>query len=134
MDASTLPQWGQVLFYIILAVGTALTGVWSYFNKKDKGDASTTPGSSAASSASVISASFIDSKLLKELIEAMRELQDEQGRDAKKAHRLSQDLREAVNELNESMIVQTDTTMNLVRFINREATKTKVPRLERDDG
>lgn len=124
MEPSSLPQWAQAMFYIIIAAGTALTGVYSYFNKKAKED---DPSSAAGSStASVISASFIDSKLLKELIEAMRELQDEQGRDAKKAHRLSQDLREAVNELNESIIVQTDTTMNLVRFINRETNKNRL--------
>lgn len=124
MEPNSLPVWAQAVFYVIIAIGTAGTGVFSYFKKKAKEDEIALGSSS--SSASVISASFIDSKLLKELIEAMRELQDEQGRDAKKSHRLSQDLKEAVNELNESIIVQTDTTMNLVRFINRETNKAKM--------
>ena len=122
MEPSSLPHWAQAVFYLIIAMGTAGTGVLSYRKKKAKEDDETPSNSSA----SVISASFIDSKLLKELIEAMRELQDEQGRDAKKSHRLSQDLREAVNELNESIIVQTDTTMNLVRFVNRGSSKNRV--------
>lgn len=119
MEPGSLPIWAQGLFYIVVALGAAVTAILGYAKKQQKEDAPTTE-------ASVISASFIDSKLLKELIEAMRELQEDQGRDAKKAHRLSQDLREAVNELNESIIVQTDTTMNLVRFINREANKARV--------
>jgi len=121
MDPSALPHWAQALMYIVLSVGAGLTGVFGYFKKKSKEDAAT-----PSASGSVISASFIDSKLLKELIEAMRELQDEQGRDNKKSHRLAQDLREAVNELNESIIVQTDTTMNLVRFINRATNKDRI--------
>lgn len=120
MDPSSLPVWAQGIFFTVIAIGTAITAVFGYAKKKEKEEVPTT------SSAGVISASFIDSKLLRELIEAMRELQDEQSRDAKKSHRLSQDLREAVIELNESIIVQTDTSMNLVRFIQREVNKNRL--------
>jgi len=120
-DASSLPIWAQNAGILATALVAAIVGVFRYLKTEEKPEKT-----AGASSASVISASFIDSKLLKELIEAMRELQDEQGRDAKKSHRLSQDLREAVTELNESIIVQTDTTMNLVRFVNRGAGKVKV--------
>jgi hypothetical protein len=120
MDPSSLPVWAQGVFYTVIALGAAITAILGYAKKQQKDD------DPAASTAGVISASFIDSKLLRELIEAMRELQDEQSRDAKKSHRLSQDLREAVNELNESIIVQTDTSMNLVRFIQREVNKNRV--------
>jgi len=121
MDASSLPVWAQSAGIIAIAIVSAIVGVLKYLKTEAKAD----EPAAASKSSSVISASFIDSKLMTELIEAMRELQDEQGRDAKKSHRLSQDLREALNELNESIIVQTDTTTNLVRFINREAKKSK---------
>jgi predicted nucleic acid-binding Zn-ribbon protein len=114
MEPGALPIWAQNAAMLAIAFVAAVLGVYRYLKTEAKTDTAAT-----AVSSSVISASFIDSKLLKELIEAMRELQDEQGRDAKKSHRLSQDLREAVNELNESIIVQTDSTMNLVRFVNR---------------
>lgn len=119
MDTSSLPTWAQAIFYLVTAVGAASVGLWGYFKKEGKSEAST----AAAASSSVISASLIDSKLLKELVEAIREFQDDQGRDLKKLHRLLQDLKESMNELNEATLVQTDTTMNLVRFVNRKTTR-----------
>lgn len=121
MDLSTLPVWAQNAGMIAIALISTIIGVFKYLKTETKNILSSEKGEIT----SAISASFIDSKLLKELIDSIRELQDEQGRDAKKAQRLSQDLRESVNELNESIIVQTDTTMNLVRFINRENNKQK---------
>lgn len=123
MDPSSLPHWAQAIFYIILAMGTSGLALYRYAKTEAKPVAA---AAANAASASVISASFTDSKLLKELVEAIREFQEDLGRDSKKTHRLLQDLREAVNELNESTIVQTDTTMNLVRFINRGTSKNKV--------
>ena len=119
--ASSLPVWAQHASVIAIAFISTLIGVFKYLKTESKAAEPVATG--ATSPPSVISASFIDSKLLKELIEAMRELQDEQGRDAKKSHRLSQDLREAVNELNESIIVQTDAHFSLMRFLAREATR-----------
>lgn len=121
MDPTTLPIWAQNAGIVAIALMSAIIGVFKYLKTEAKDAISPQKGDNA----SVISASFIDSKLLKELIEAIREFQDERSRDEKKAHRLSQDLKESVNELNESIIVQTDTTMNLVRFINRESNKNK---------
>jgi len=115
MDPTSLPIWAQAVLYIVVAVGTGLAGVWKYVKTQDK------PGS--INTNSVVSASFVSDRTLKDLIDAVREHQDETGRDTKKSHRLAQDLKDAVNELNESVIVQTDTTMNLVRFINREVRK-----------
>jgi predicted nucleic acid-binding Zn-ribbon protein len=106
MDVNSLPIWAQGASLIAIALVAAIVGVIKYLKTEEKIDNN-----------SVISASFIDSKLLKELIETMREVQEEQRSDAKKSHRLSQDLREAINELNESIIVETDSTMNLTRFI-----------------
>lgn len=109
MDTGAMPVWAQAASIISIALVAAIVGVFKYLKTEQKPE--------AATQNSVISASFMDSKLLRELIEALREHQDEQSRDAKKSHRQSQDLREAINELNESIIVQTDSTMNLIRFI-----------------
>lgn len=122
MEPSSLPVWAQAAGLIAVALVAAVVGVLRYLKTEAKAD-----GVVASSTSSVISASFIDSKLLRELIEALREHQDETGRDAKKTHRLMQDLREATNEMTEALIVQTDTTMNLVRFINRRNTVGAVP-------
>lgn len=118
MDASSLPVWAQAAGMIAIAMVAAVIGVIKYIKTESKVDV-TTP----TTTSSVISASFTDAKLLRELIEALRDLNEEQGRDTKKTHRLLQDLKEALNELNEATIVQTDTTLNLVRFINRETKK-----------
>lgn len=118
---SLLPIWAQAIAYIIIALGAATLGILKYVKTEEK---PTLP--STVASAAIISASLIDSKLLKELIEALREFQDEQAREQKKTHRLIQDLRESMNELNESMIISSDTTMNLIRFINRETNKNRL--------
>lgn len=111
METSSLPVWAQAASMIAIALVAAIAGVFKYLKTDSK------PEQQNSGQGSVISASFMESKLLRELVEALREHQDEQGRDAKKSHRLSQDLREAINELNESIIVQTDSTMNLLRFV-----------------
>ncbi len=125
MEPSSLPVWAQAAAPIAVALFAAIVGVFKYLKTEVKAEpAAVNPSNS------VISASFIDSKLMRELVEALRELQDEQGRDSKKSHRLSQDLREAVNELTEALIVQTDSTMNLVRFINRRNNQTRQLEME----
>lgn len=109
METSSIPEVASVISIALIA---AITGVFKYLKTEKKEVLVNT-----------IDTHSIDSKLLKELIISLREVQDERSRDSKKSQRLSQDLREAVNELNESIIVQTDTTMNLVRFVNRSANK-----------
>lgn len=119
MEPATLPVWAQTAGIIAIALVSAIIGVFRYLKTEAKDSLSPGKGDTA----SVISASFVDSKLLRELIEALRELQDEQSRDAKKSHRVSQDLKEALNELNEAVVLQTDTSMSLIRFITREANR-----------
>lgn len=121
METSALPAWAQAIFYVVIAVGTAGTGILSYIKKQAKSD----PVPSGAGSP-VVTASFIDSKVLKDLIDVLKDIQEDYSRDSKKTQRLMQELKEATVEQTEATIVQTDTTMNLVRFINREANKSKV--------
>lgn len=118
MDLSSLPVWAQGAAAISVALIAAIVGVFRYLKTELKATAS----DDAKGSNSVISASFIDSKLLRELVDALRDNQEDRSRDTKKSHRLSQDLKEALNEMTEALIVQTDTTMNLVRFVNRKHT------------
>jgi hypothetical protein len=116
---SSLSSMAQLASVVAIALIAAITGVFKYLKTEKKQE------TTLSRPEAFITNNSIDSKLLKELIETLREVQDDRGRDAKKGQRLSQDLREAINELNESIIVQTDTTMNLVRFINREKNKNK---------
>lgn len=112
-----LPEWVQIAGMFAIAITAAVVGVFKYLK---------TEATSESEKGSVLTASLIDSKLLRELIETIRESQEERSRDAKKTHRLMQDSREATNELNETMIVQTDATINLVKFINRENSRNRV--------
>jgi uncharacterized membrane protein YkgB len=120
MEVSNLPVWAQAASLIAVALVASIVGVIRYLKTEIK------IVEPISTSSSVISASFLDSKLLRELIEALRDFQEEQNRDFKKNQRLSQDLKEAINNLTEATMVQTDTTMNLVRFINRKNSVTRI--------
>lgn len=67
----------------------------------------------------VVAASFVDSKLLKELIDALREHQEELARIGLRTTRSQTELREALLESTEASRMQADATLNLLRFINR---------------
>mgnify|MGYP006977268303 CR=1 FL=1 len=112
MDASSLPVWAQTAGTIAIAIVAAVIGVLRYIKTQPKDTAS-------KDTATVVSASFLDSKLVKELIEALREHQEESGRDIKRILRSVQDLRDAVLENTEALVVQTDTSANMLRFITR---------------
>jgi hypothetical protein len=119
MDAGSLPAWAQAASLIAIALVSSIIGVIRYL----KTDAKDNPPVAGTGTASVVSASFVDSKLLKELIETLREHQDEMGRDAKRTQRILNDHREALCENTEALIVQTDTTGNMLRFLNRNIPK-----------
>ena len=68
MSATALPPWAQVAAGIAIALVAAIVGVLKYVKTQET--VSPKPGA-------VLSASFIDSKLLKELIETLREHQEE---------------------------------------------------------
>lgn len=115
MDTSSLPEWAQFAGIVAVAIVSAIIGVYKYVKTQVTSDSTTVPV-----------ASGIDSRLIRDVITAIRENQDEQGRDSKKSHRLAQDLKESINELNETIIIQTDATINLVKYINRQESKTRV--------
>lgn len=114
--AATLPMWVQSAGIVSIALVSTIIGVFKYLKTEVK--------DLNAGSTTVVDA-ILNEKLVKDLISVIRDAQEEQTRDSKKSQRLSQDLKESVNELNETIIVQTDSTMNLVRFINREANKNR---------
>lgn len=114
MDAASLPVWAQTAGTIAIAIIAAVVGVLKYIKTETK------PASNSRSG-EVLSASFIDSRMMRELIEALREHQEESGRDIKRLLRAVQDLRETLIENNEALIVQTDTSTNMLKFITRLA-------------
>jgi hypothetical protein len=102
----------------ILAVGlvSVVIGVWKYV----KTEASKVPPVKAAEGVNlVVAASFIDSKLLRELIDALRESVEEQSRITLRLTRSQAELREATLESAETAKLQTDAILNMVRFMTR---------------
>lgn len=112
--AGNLPQWAQTASAVIIALGVAITGIIRYIKTEPKAP------SAPSGTAEVVTASFTDSRLLKELIEALREHAYETGRDSQKLQRNMDEVREAVEDNTKAVILQTDTSTNLIRFITRE--------------
>ena len=69
----------------------------------------------------VTAASFIDTKLVRELVDALREHQEELNRQSQRITRSQGELRESVIELIEGLHVNTNSLLNIVRFLNTRA-------------
>lgn len=115
MDLS-VPAWAQQIAVFAVAVLSVILGVYKYI--KTEAGKSTNP---ASATGSVVAASFIDSRLLRELIDTLREHQEELGRQSQRLMRSNTDLREAIIDSNEALRVQTDATLNMLRFITRQS-------------
>lgn len=103
----------QLVTLAAVALAAALTGVFSYIKTKvTKSEKTTSEGAGT-----VVAASFIDSRLLKELIDALREHAEEFARENKKTLRSNQDIREALQECTEALVVNADGILNMMRFI-----------------
>lgn len=114
MSGDALPVWAQNAGLIAVALVSAIIGVLRYL----KTEAKVEPKDAAQQ---VVAASFVDSKLLKELVEALREHQEETAREIKKLMRTIQDCRDAVQEGTEATILQTDSAANLLKFLSRKS-------------
>jgi len=120
MAAAELPSWIQEISLFAVGAVSVILAVWKYV--KTQGDAS--PKASAPNSNSqVISASFVDSKLLRELIDALREHSEEHARIALRITRSNSETREDIKDLAEAVRMQTDASLNLVRFLTRQLNK-----------
>ncbi len=118
MDAS-IPTWAQQIGVLAVAIMSVIVGVYKYF-KAESGKITPKPVDTAANQ-QVVAASFLDSRLIKELIDTLREHMEEYARENKKLTRSNQDVREAVCELTEATIVNTDSQLNMVRFLKTKS-------------
>lgn len=112
---SNLPGWIQEVSILAVGCVSIIIGVWRYI-KTEAGKEKPKPAEVAGQ---VVAASFVDSKLLRELIDALREHQEEGARTALRITRSQNELRETLIENTESARLQADATLNLLRFINR---------------
>lgn len=121
MAAAELPSWIQEISLFAVGAVSVILAVWKYV--KTQGDASPKASASNSSNSQVISASFVDSKLLRELIDALREHSEEHARIALRITRSNSETREDIKDLAEAVRMQTDASLNLVRFLTRQLNK-----------
>lgn len=119
MESSNLPSWIQEVTIIAVASVSVIVGVWRYI-RTEAGKAAT--GKTPENTGQIVAASFIESKLLKELIDALREHQEEDARTALRVTRSQNELREALIENTEASRLQADATLNMIRFIKGRTT------------
>jgi len=113
---SDLPSWIQQASVVAVGCVSVFIAVWRYV----KTEAAKAPRAAEVSSSHVVAASFVDSKLLKELIDGLREHQEENARVALRVTRSQTELREAVLENTEANRMTADAMLNIVRFMNRK--------------
>lgn len=116
MEAPNLPDWVQQATIFAVAITSIVVAVYKYI--KTEGPAKTVAKAPEVVG-QVVAASFVDSKLLKELIDALREHSEEHARVGLRVTRSQAELREATLELAEASRMQTDATLNMLRFVKQ---------------
>lgn len=112
-----IPVWVQQVTVFGVMISSVILGIWKYFKTQtDKVHEKEVSGTSV-----VAAASFVDAKLLRELIDTLREHQEELGRQSQRITRSQGELRETLIEAIEALHVQTNATLNMLRFMNRQA-------------
>lgn len=122
MSAAELPGWVQEASIFAVAATSIIVAVYRYLKTETSKLTTKTP-TTESTIGQVVAASFVDSKLLKELIDALREHSEEHARVSLRTTRSHSELREAVLESNEVVRLQTDATLNLLRFIKQREIK-----------
>lgn len=113
-----LPSWVSEISVIAVACISVAVAIWRYARTELKKN---TPPQ--IKSTEIVAASFIDSKLLKELIDTIRESDEEYARVSARMVRCNNELRETMLEMIESNRVHVDSHTNLTRFIIRSFNK-----------
>src|SRR3712207_1461518 len=108
------PNLMQQAAVACVAILSIIIGVYKYI-KTEVGKTSDKSSAPAATGA-VVAASFVDSKLMRELIDALREHQEEHSRIALRVTRASNELREAILDNTEHHRVQTDALLEALRL------------------
>lgn len=109
------PEAIQDLSVLAVAFAAAILAVWRYMVTKGDGE-----HHEIGTTGQVVAASFVDSRLLKELIDTLRETQEEYARISSRNTRAQAEARESMIELTEAVRLLCDAQLNLVRFMNRE--------------
>jgi hypothetical protein len=99
---------------IAVALVAAIIGVIKYV-KTDGSKAKTSDPETGA----VVSASFIDSKLLKELIETLKVHMETYAQESRKINRSRTELTAAMEDSTDAILSNTDALINVMRFIKR---------------
>ena len=113
--ASSLPSWVQEISIVAVAAASVILAVYRYVKAQPP-----IAKAEKVEGAQVVAASFVDSRLLKELIDALREHHEETARIALRTTRSNSELRESIIEATEAAKLQADATLNMLRFINRQ--------------
>lgn len=116
-----ISEFGQQLIALAIFATSIIVGVIKYV----KTEAGKPSEKATEPVGAVVAASFVDSKLLRELIDTLREHQEEIARVASRETRSNSELREAIIESTEALRLQTDATLNMIRFITRQSQLSK---------
>ena len=114
--AISIPVWAQQIGVFGVMICSVIIGIWKYMKTESDKLKESTPKEQGVVSA----ASFVDTKILRELIDTLREHQEETGRQAQRMTRSNQELRESIIESTEALHVQTNATLNILRFMNKQ--------------
>jgi len=113
-----IPAWAQQITLFVIMVSSGILGLYKYF--KTESDKVTPKPAPPAHDQIIPATAFLDSKLVRELIDTLREHQEEMGRQSQRLTRSQGELRESIIEVIEALHVQTNATLNMLRFMNRQ--------------
>lgn len=119
--ATQLPSWVQEVSIVAVACISTAIAIWRYVRAESKKD------SPPSIKSTEIVMAFTDSKLLKELIDTIRESDEEHARVTARLLRSNTELRESNIELVETLKVQSDALLNMTRFIAKVVHKGNIP-------
>jgi Tfp pilus assembly protein PilO len=116
-----MPAWVQQITVFGVMLVTVVIGIWKYI----KTQTDTVHKKEPQQETIVTAASFVDTKLIRELIDTLREHEEEMGRQSQRITRSQGELRESMIELIEGLHVNTNSLLNIVRFLNKRDTEIK---------
>lgn len=120
-----IPAWGQQIILLVTMIVAGIVGLYKYFKTEAEKSVTSKPAHKKDDDDIIAEISVADSKILKELIDTLREHQEEIGRHTQKSSRAQIELRDALMEVVEALHVQSSSTTNLLRFL-------KIPKLGGD--
>lgn len=113
-------DFAQNAALLAVAFISAFIGIFKYL-KTEAGKGTTKTSTSDVGT--VMTASFIDSRVLRELIDTMKVGTEEYARESRKLIRSRQELITALEETTDAVLANTDASVNLLRFMRREGFK-----------